>query len=471
MIYIYIFLNLGLNLIMLIGNINSVFFSYLSLAIAAIFSLLLINVNPAGSRISRILNGNNIVIVSLILIFLVAPTVQHFTNSTLPIVFESREWKICIPKVNFMATLALYSSTLGIHVENRKFRPRDFPPIFFSLKRFRSISIVIGCGWFVYYLVWAKSQGNFFVAIFGTKLGQRNFGISKANGYGADALLGTLGVLSLCLLVSIYCFPKWKLPFICLYVSLLLPAFANGLRSKFIFYGLVLSLVLLSKTVKVKKFNIVILLFLIPILVVSPRVFRGSTEIVSAGSIVRGFDVKNILATFTQEDLAMAPALSLLVQEKQNQNFDFLYGTSYLNSLLKPIPRSFFPNKPIEFDSQINSLVFPVESRSVGLSFSALSEPYVNFGYTGIFIFFYFLSKICQSLYIRVRDNPSILNILINSWVAGFTFVLIRGNLTTDFQRVAFPLLTALIVYRFSKSTTPSANLSGVNFNISGSSM
>ena len=469
MIYIYIFSNLGLNLIMLIGNVNSVFFSYVSLSIAAIFILLLININPAGPRISRILNGNNIVIISLILIFLVAPTVLHFTKSTLPIVFESRNWELCMPKVNFMATLAIYSSALGIHVENRRVPPKVFPPAHFSLRRFRNLSLLIGSGWFAYYLVWANRQGNLFVAIFGTKLGQRNFGISKANGYGADALLGTLGVVSLCLVVSIYCFPKLKMPLTLLYLSLLLPAFANGLRSKFIFYGLVLTLVLLSKTAKVKKFYILIALVLVPILVVAPRVFRGSTEIVSAGSLVRGFDVKNILDTFTQEDLAMGPALSLLVLEKQNQNFDFLYGASYLNSLVKPIPRSLFPNKPIEFDSQINSLVFPVESRFVGLSFSALSEPFVNFGYLGIFIFFYFVSKICQNLYIRVRDNPSILNILINSWVAGFTFVLIRGNLTTDIQRVAFPLITALIVYRFSKSITTSANFSGVNFNISGS--
>ena len=468
MVYTFIFSNLGLHLILLFGNFDSLFFSYLSLFVAAIFTLILINKKPKDFKVSLALNGNNILIISLILIFVLSPAIVYFTGSMLPRVFETRNWKLCMPKVNFMASLAIYASALGVHFENRKTNRLTAPDIYMSLRRFSNLSFIFGSGWFIYYLIWARSQGNFYVAIFGTKLGQRNYGISKANGYGADALLGTLGVMSICLIISMLFFPKFKKLFIFLYLSLLLPAFANGLRSKFIFYGLVLILILLSKSLKVKKIYVLISLVLIPILVVSPRVFRGSTEVISVKSLIQGFEMRNIIDTFTQEDLAMAPALSLLVEEKQNNNIEYFYGSSYLNSLAKPIPRSLFSNKSTEFDSQINSLVFPVESRYVGLSFSALSEPYINFGYVGIILFFFFVSKICQSLYIRVGYMPTPLNILLNSWVAGFTFVLVRGNLTTDIQRLAFPLITALIIYFLSARTTSSANFSGVNFKISG---
>jgi oligosaccharide repeat unit polymerase len=171
---------------------------------------------------------------------------------------------------------------------------------------------------------------------------------------------------------------------------------------------------------------------------------QTTTEFTEVGG--KAFSMTNIAETFTKEDTAMAPTLSILI-DNLGTNIPYQYGLSYLNLVSKPIPRSLWHGKPIEFDTQMMRILFPKYAAvGVGFAFSAISEPLVNFGVAGVIFFFFLLGILNAKLLRKLSQTPSPLFLFLNAWTAGFMFVLIRGNLSVDFQRAVFPLFSGLIV-------------------------
>lgn len=200
--------------------------------------------------------------------------------------------------------------------------------------------------------------------------------------------------------------------------------------------------------IKAKKSHILIVLTLIPLIVVAPRVYRqNQAQISQIGSTA--FSVTNVVETFTKEDTAMAPALAILLNDLGSA-IPYQYGKSYLNLVAKPIPRSIWSGKPIEFDTQIMRILFPKYAASgVGFAFSAISEPLVNFGVFGVVLFFVAIGFLNRLNFENLVTGNSTIRIFLNAWTSAFMFVMIRGNLSVDFQRAFFPLASGLIVLYF----------------------
>ena len=304
------------------------------------------------------------------------------------------------------------------------------------------------------YFYWAGSQGNPFEAIFGSRSSQRSVGVLKSNGYLVDSLYGAFGVITAWLAYSVseknYQLTKKLLPVCLIFV---VPSFLQGDRSKSVFFIVVISIILTGSNKKVKKSHALIALILIPLIVVAPRVYRQSQDQLSnIGSAA--FSVANIVDTFTHEDTAMAPTLSILLNDLGSK-IPFQYGKSYLNLVAKPIPRALWPGKPVEFDTQMMRVLFPTYAASgVGFAFSAISEPLVNFGFIGVVFFFVGIGILNRFNLERLTKAQSSGRVFLNAWLAGFMFVLIRGNLSVDFQRAFFPLVSGLVVLYFHDART-----------------
>ncbi len=403
---------------------------------------------PANSAIA---NGNVWVLTSLLLIFIIAPAVRIITNAELPPVFAALNPDTNVNQVNSLAAIAIFATILGSRAKSHSFyrlpsaestsiSSEDRPSV--------PLSIVILIFWSFLYIYWAFSQGNPVAAIFGSRNTQQLFGIVKSNGYLVDSLYGALGVSTAWLAYAVKVRNRpliLKISIACL--LFLIPSILQGDRSKFIFYLLVISIILTAWNRKIPRRYILLAAILIPLLVVAPRIYRETdVKVSNLGS--NAFSASNLAETFTKEDTAMAPTLSILINNL-GTNIHPQYGLSYLNLVAKPIPRSLWPGKPIEFDTQIMRIIFPkYAAAGVGFAFSAISEPLVNFGIAGVIGFFILLGVVNKRLLDRMRFSPSAYSIFLNAWIAGFMFVLIRGNLTVDFQRAVFPLLSGLAVLR-----------------------
>jgi hypothetical protein len=192
----------------------------------------------------------------------------------------------------------------------------------------------------------------------------------------------------------------------------------------------------------------IVAVIMVPILVVAPRVYRQSLGgITNIG--LSAFSITHFTETFTKEDTAMAPSLAILM-DNLGTSIPYQYGKSYINLVAKPVPRALWPGKPIEFDTQMMIILFPTYAASgVGFAFSAISEPLVNFGLTGVIVFFILIGIFNRRNLEKLINRRTGISIFLNAWLAGFMFILIRGNLSVDFQRAVFPIISGLIVLYF----------------------
>ena len=433
-------------------NIYSGNLSLVLLLFSSLFGLAEIIRNIRSSSVSAMSYGNVWVLISLMLIFVVAPIVRIITKSQLPLVFARRDTSTYVNQVNSLASIAILGVILGSRIywqARREKRTSKYSGMVENSRPSLALSIVLFFFWSALYIYWALNQGDSFAAIFGSRSFQRTAGVIKSNGYLVDSLYGALGVVTAWLAYSVR-EGNTRLTKKLLTASLafVIPSFLQGDRSKSIFFILVVLMILNGWKTKVKKIYIVIAILLVPILVVAPRVYRQSQDGLSSVGLT-AFSVTNVVETFTKEDTAMAPTLAILL-ENLGTNIPYQYGKSYLNLVAKPVPRSLWPGKPIEFDTQMMIILFPTYAASgVGFAFSAISEPLVNFGLTGVLVFFIGLGIFNRRNYEKLISKKTSISIFLNAWLAGFMFILIRGNLSVDFQRAVFPIVSGIIVLYF----------------------
>jgi oligosaccharide repeat unit polymerase len=136
-------------------------------------------------------------------------------------------------------------------------------------------------------------------------------------------------------------------------------------------------------------------------------------------------------------------------------------GRTYLEELTRPVPRSFWPDKPVAADTQIMRAIWPdYDRQGVGFSFSLFGEPYLNLGFVGVLIFSLIFGVLCRTLYawfLRDRFNPASITIFALSWP--FVFVYARGGIGADYHRQLIyivPILLAILVAGTRRRKPPS---------------
>jgi len=305
-----------------------------------------------------------------------------------------------------------------------------------------SLVVVIFLAFF--YGSWVSNQGGISEVIFGTRALRRSIEVDLSNGYALDSLIGVFGVFTFWYFVFLNGNNK-KARYLSILCSILLiPSLATGNRFFTIYYSMVLISIYLASRRNIRKRLIVFFLVALILVVVVPREYRGLVERPTPTKLLRLFSQENLIKTFSGEDLAMAPGFAILLANNEF-NKTKLHGTSYLHILSKPIPRSVWVGKPYPISQRLMAENFPEVYRYTGFAFSALCEPYFNFGPPGVILFFFLLGVIWQGLFrLSVVENTA-RGIYLNSWIAPFAVYLMRGDLSVDIQRCAFPLIVGLL--------------------------
>lgn len=394
-------------------------------------------------------------VVSILLIFLMAPFFSQFLpdNSELP--FQDWNWQDTYGSTLILGSVALFSLALG----GLNLGSNSITLIKIDANK-SSLSQIWILFWITYgilgYVYWTQTQGGI-SSIFLNRIQRQQIGIKFTNGYLYDSLLVVTGVLT-AILAHRRCQGKLKFGVIEFYIFLtMIPYVSRGDRSVFV-YTLTVVVVIYSSTSKKRprylRYVIPIIL-LIPLLIVAPRLYRHS-ELPTFSAVKQSYSLQNLSDTFTGLDTAMVPALTIL-RSQMGKDIQYQYGKSYLGAIVKPIPRAVWSSKPIEIDRQLNEQLFPKTSKQVGFSFSGISEPFVNFGIFGVVAFFFLMGKLNNSL-ANFTGGVNPRRVLTIAWVSGFMFILIRGNLTTDFQRLLFPLIPGLMVLRWYPKKIPQSH-------------
>jgi len=127
----------------------------------------------------------------------------------------------------------------------------------------------------------------------------------------------------------------------------------------------------------------------------------------------------------------------------------FRYGKTYLAAAARPIPRSLWTAKPPAADTDLTKRLFPsLARRGAGFSFSLFGEPYLNFGWPGVFVIAAVFGMLWRALYVwyrRAPRNPTVIALYAVNWP--FLVIYMRGGIGVDYQRqliVLLPLICAI---------------------------
>lgn len=184
----------------------------------------------------------------------------------------------------------------------------------------------------------------------------------------------------------------------------------------------------------------------------APRDYRGA----SAG---QGSLIESVWSTVTDPgvaidrflrvgDTSMAADLAIELQYVPSV-LDYRFGTTYVEALMRPVPRAWWPGKPEAADTKLMAVIWPAfYDQGVGFSFSAFGEPYLNFGVVGVAVFGLVAGTICSALYswiVRCPGSQVAQAVFAVSWP--FVFVYMRGGVGVDYQRQMIILVPLLVGY------------------------
>lgn len=196
-------------------------------------------------------------------------------------------------------------------------------------------------------------------------------------------------------------------------------------------------------------FTRIIVAILVIFLVISGlRFFRESFDPYSR--FTSSSFIEQQLSIFEGQDLAMLDNLSLLVRvDERNEGVPFV---DYLNIVTRPIPRQFWPSKPLTFDQKINQLLLPTKAQAgYGFSFTFIGEAFYQFGYLGVLIVCFFYGNFLGRCTIWSHSNRNLRLKVIGLISISLIVVFARGSFSADSPRLLFSLLPLLFIKRGSK--------------------
>jgi oligosaccharide repeat unit polymerase len=272
--------------------------------------------------------------------------------------------------------------------------------------------------------------------------------------YSAPLLLAPAGLL------LILASPAWgssrALAGISLVIVSQVPAFISGARSWTLpVLAAVVFLYYLKRRSRPKLAWIGLVSIPIFLLFVSaPRDYRGAQA--GQGSII-----DSVWSTVTDPGTAMdrflrvgdtSMAANLAVELRYvPSRLDYQFGATYVEALMRPVPRALWPGKPAAADTELMAVIWPAYyAQGVGFSFSAFGEPYLNFGVVGVAVFGLLAGVACRALYSMIARKPRsqiAQATFAVSWP--FVFVYMRGGIGVDYQRQLIILVPLLVGYGF----------------------
>jgi oligosaccharide repeat unit polymerase len=135
----------------------------------------------------------------------------------------------------------------------------------------------------------------------------------------------------------------------------------------------------------------------------------------------------------------------------------FEWGATYLSLVFMPIPRAFWPGKPLGgVGALVNQVINPGGSAAAlgyygfGYSPSMVGEAYLNFGWVGILLVFILFGLLARSAYAYVnlhRQNPSA--VLLYAVCLWSIFMELRGGFTNATTMWLINMVSITVALRF----------------------
>jgi oligosaccharide repeat unit polymerase len=314
--------------------------------------------------------------------------------------------------------------------------------------------IKINWGIFVFVLAYSifgfatwLSQIGGLSALFLTRSSFTQSGMQFQNGYLYASLNFGFGAILVLLIQGLYSRNRKVIAISCsLAIIFMLPDLIRGTRVNGLFAIVccVCALSLYRNSIGepglFSRLKWILILLAIPLIIIAPRLYRVQRNI-SLNSFSQAFDGKNLFDSFAGYDSAMDIGLSIFL----NSKLDLGYGRSYLEAILRPIPRAIWSGKPYELDVYFNQVIFPETASHVGISFSGFSEPIYNFGLVGVILFALIVGWLSSLVFLKYK-NGEIRYLLLTVFLSAFSFNLLRGNLSSSYSQLVFPLIASLIV-------------------------
>jgi oligosaccharide repeat unit polymerase len=405
-------------------------------------------------RLSRV-TGNSYIsfphfwfLISITYLFLFVPLAHYRFKSYTNALFPGFNWEENLGAAVLTSGIFLNSVFfISSVVFRNSYQDNKYEELRFFKIRTGIIILVFAYSFFGF-ITWAQSLGGI-QALFLTRSELSNSGYQYQNGYLYASLNFGLGAAMIILLKSLYSQKKRSIFYtLLLLLIFILPDLLKGTRVNALFsivavlcvYSLFNDSISNKKIFGARKWTTI--LMGLPVLIVAPRIYRVQ-ESDSLNSIREGFSFKNLFDSFAGFDSAMDIGLSIFLQS----NLELGYGKSYIVALLRPIPRTLWAEKPREIDVFFNETIFPATSKYVGFSFSGFSEPIFNFGICGIVILGILTGLLCTVAFMRYR-NGSTFYLIVTALLSAFSFNILRGNLSSSYPQIVFPLVASVIVMR-----------------------
>lgn len=389
------------------------------------------------------------------LLFVVRPVVDLVTHGGTPRVLgystePTYQLTLLVGLVGLMAFYAGYYSRAGTRVAEAL--PVPTAPLTTSLlSRATAVTVVWSVALFTLYLV-VGGGGTALRLLLNARSVEGQQFLQDSSGYLYDGLVWLTGPALLVLATT----PRWRSARGLVGMALLLLSqiinIANGNRSWTLPVACALLLLWYLRRGSRPSVQVVAVFAAVAFVlgVVAPGQYRNvqgqtGTLTVLADSVTHPADG---LGTFlTGADTAMVDDLAVELQVVPSLA-DHRLGSTYVDDLLIAVPRAIWPDKPVDGDTQLMTVIWPVSARAgVGLSFSLFGEPYLNFGILGVAMVCAALGATWRALYAwvsRAGTNPVAITVFALSWP--YLFVYLRGSLGTGYPRQVIMLAPVVAI-------------------------
>jgi hypothetical protein len=150
------------------------------------------------------------------------------------------------------------------------------------------------------------------------------------------------------------------------------------------------------------------------------------------------------------DDAAMAPLLAAALRVIPDE-MPHTYGrTIVMDLLVRPIPRTFWPSKPVAPRERLIGVFWPGDT-SRRPEFSVLLYPYLDFGYLGVALFMFLFGSAARAAYAYFCMHRQVLAVqILYSASIAYVVIGVRDSPTDTLARAAFVLLPLWVILRLS---------------------
>ena len=350
---------------------------------------------------------------------------------------------LAIGALGCLGYLLGYYLPLGRRLATRS-TARTTPPTTASLATYALVWLAVSFALFGVFILGAGGWNALTTLLAGRSPASAQI-LTEASGYSYSALLWLASVGVLILAVA----DRWRsvpavLGFLLIGLSQVIP-FVSGSRSMMLPTLLAVVLLAYLRVRRRPPLYLIavggIALFVVGI--AAPSQYRAAAQersVLDGVSVVLD-DPGTAAANFVLGgDTAMASDFAVALDYVPSM-LDFRFGSTYVEALARPVPRSVWPDKPLALDTQLMYLIWPSLAPYVGFAYSIFAEPYFNFSYIGELGILLLFGLACRWLYEWTSANPRsyfAMGVFALAWP--YIIVFVRGGLAVDSHRFVIAL-------------------------------